>query len=151
MTAIGLRLVTTADEERCFELHEAAMRPYVEQIWGWDQEAQRAFHAHAFSPDRWQIVTCDGQDAGMLHVEHRPAEIYLSRIELHPDHQGRGIGSRLIRTLLDQARREGKDLTLDVLAINQRARALYLRLGLHQVAPHGENNIKIRMSARPLP
>lgn len=149
MNAIGLRPATATDEERCFHLHEAAMGPYVAQIWGWDREAQRAFHARAFNPGRWQIISCDGQDVGVLHVEQRPTEIYLSRIELHPDHQGRGIGSRLVRSLLDQALREGKDFTLDVLTINQRARALYRRLGLNHVALHGENNIKIRMSTRP--
>lgn len=85
----------------------------------------------------------------MLHVGHRPTETYLARIEIHPDHQGRGIGGRLIRGLLHQARRQGRDLTLDVLAVNQRAQALYRRLGLHEVNRHGENNIKIRMSAKP--
>jgi ribosomal protein S18 acetylase RimI-like enzyme len=149
MAAIMLRSATTTDEERCFELHEAAMGPYVAQIWGWDELAQRVFHARAFDPNQWQIITCEGQDVGMLHVEHRPAEIYLARIELHPDHQGHGIGSRLIRDLLHQARREGKDLSLDVLTINERARALYRRLGLHDVTLHGENDIKIRMSTRP--
>ncbi|WP_405000776.1 GNAT family N-acetyltransferase [Kitasatospora cathayae] len=55
-------------------------------------------------------MTADGTEVGMLHVEHRPTEIYLARIELHPDHQGRGIGSRLIRSLLHQARQQGRDL-----------------------------------------
>jgi ribosomal protein S18 acetylase RimI-like enzyme len=55
---------------------------------------------------------------------------YLAQIELHPDRQGRGIGSRLIRSLLHQARQQGRDFTLDVLVVNQRAQALYRRLGL---------------------
>ncbi|MFF4764264.1 GNAT family N-acetyltransferase [Streptomyces sp. NPDC001292] len=99
-----------------------------------------------FGPGRWQIITVDGADAGMLHAEHRST---LARIELHPDYQGRGIGSQLIHTLLQQARRQGQDLTLDVLAVNQRAHALYRRMGLHEVARHGGNKTKIRMSTRP--
>ncbi|MBD3011317.1 N-acetyltransferase [Streptomyces sp. 5-10] len=102
-----------------------------------------------FSPGQWQIITTEGADAGMLHVEHRPTEIYLARIELHPDHQGRGIGSQLIRSLLLQARQQGRDLALDVLVVNQRAQALYRRLGLHEVTRHGDNDIKIRMSTKP--
>jgi ribosomal protein S18 acetylase RimI-like enzyme len=149
MTVIGLRPATSADAAYCFQLHKAAMGRYVTQIWGWDEHVQRTFHTRAFDPERWQIITDEGQDVGLLHVEHRPAEIYLARIELHPDHQGRGIGSQLIRTLLQQARQHGQDLTLDVLAINHRAHALYQRLGLLEVARHGENNIKIRMSTRP--
>jgi RimJ/RimL family protein N-acetyltransferase len=34
---------------------------------------------------------------------------------------------------------------LDVLAVNHRARALYERLGLREVAQHGEGGIKVRM------
>ncbi|MFD9819875.1 GNAT family N-acetyltransferase [Streptomyces violascens] len=81
----------------------------------------------------------------------RPAEIYLSRIEVHPDHQGHGIGSQLVRSLLDEADRQGQDLVLDVLVVNQRALALYRRLGLHAVSRHGNSNIKVKieMSSRP--
>ncbi|MFC5721060.1 GNAT family N-acetyltransferase [Streptomyces gamaensis] len=149
MTAIGLRPATSADSEYCFQLHKAAMGAYITAVWGWDEQTQRDLHTGAFNPDRWQIITTGGTKVGILHVECRPTEIYLARIELHPDHQGRGIGSRLIRTLLHQARQQGQDLTLDVLAVNQRAQTLYRRLGLHEISHHGENDIKIRMSTKP--
>jgi GNAT superfamily N-acetyltransferase len=114
MTAIGLRPTTPADEEYCFQLHKAAMGAYITAIWGWDEGIQRAFHTGAFTPGRWQIVHADGNDVGMLHAERRPTELYLARIELHPHHQGRSIGSRLIRALLQQAREESWEFTLDV-------------------------------------
>jgi len=78
---------------------------------------QRDFHDRAFDSGRWQIITADGADAGMLDVEYRPAE----------------------------AREKGRDLVLDVLAVNHRAQALYQRLGLTEVARHGDGNIKITM------
>jgi ribosomal protein S18 acetylase RimI-like enzyme len=81
----------------------------------------------------------------MLDVEYRPAEIYLSRIEIHPSYQGRGVGTRLISALADEAQQNGQDLVLDVLAVNHRAQALYQRLGMTEVARHGDGNIKITM------
>jgi len=45
---------------------------------------------------------------GMLDVDYRPEEIYLSRIEIHPGHQGRGIGSRIISALLVEAEHNGQ-------------------------------------------
>ncbi len=121
------------------------MGAYITAIWGWDEQVQRAFHARAFNVHRWQIIT-DGQaDIGMLDVECRPGEIYLSRIEIHPDHQGRGIGTRLISALLDEAQQEGRDLVLEVLTVNRGAQALYFRLGLREVARHGDHDTKVTM------
>lgn len=147
MNAIVLRPVTPADNEFCFQLHKAAMGDYVAATWGWDEETQRGFHARAFNPDRWQIITEAGTDIGMFHVDYRPAEIYLARIELHPDHQGKGVGTQLITMLLNEADRRGQDLVLEVLTVNHRAQALYRRLGFQEAARHGDDNIKITMRA----
>jgi ribosomal protein S18 acetylase RimI-like enzyme len=149
MTGIALRPATPADSEFCFQLHKAAMGGYITAIWGWDEQVQRDFHARAFDPGRWQIITADGADIGMLDVDYRPGEIYLARIEICPGHQGRGVGTRLISALIDEARRRGQDLVLEVLAINQRAYGLYRRLGMNDEASHGDDKLKITMrSAR---
>lgn len=145
MTAIELRPATGADSEFCYQLHKAAMGEYITAVWGWDEQVQRDFHARAFSPGQWQIITAGETDAGMLHVEYRPGEIYLARIEIHPDYQGHGIGTRLIGMLIDEAGHRGQDLVLDVLTVNRRARALYQRLGMTEVATHDASNIKITM------
>jgi ribosomal protein S18 acetylase RimI-like enzyme len=149
VTGIALRPAAPADSEFCFQLHKAAMGAYITAIWGWDEQRQRSFHARSFSPGRWQIITADGADIGMLDVGYRPGEIYLSRIELHPGHQGRGIGTSLVRALIDEAGQNGQDLVLDVLTVNHRAQALYQRLGLKEVARHGPANIKITMRVSP--
>jgi ribosomal protein S18 acetylase RimI-like enzyme len=145
VTAVGLRPATAADDKLCFRLHRAAMGDYVSAVWGWDQAVQRGFHERWFDPDHLQIITADGVDVGVLAVEYRPAEIHLARIEIHPDHQGRGIGSQLIRALLDEARRQDRPVVLDVLAVNRRAHALYRRLGFRDLCRHGAGNRKIRM------
>ena len=149
MTGIALRPATPADSEFCFQLHKAAMGGYITATWGWDEQRQRGFHARSFSPGRWQIITADGADIGMLDVDYRAGEIYLSRIELHPCQQGRGVGSSLVRALIDEAVQNGQDLVLDVLTVNRRAQALYQRLGLKEVARHGPANIKITMRVSP--
>jgi ribosomal protein S18 acetylase RimI-like enzyme len=147
--AIALRPASAADSEFCYQLHKAAMGGYVSALWGWDEQVQREFHARAFTPGRWRIITAAGAVIGVLDVDYRTSEIFLSRIEIHPAYQGRGIGTRLISELLGQARQQGQDLVLEVLAVNHRAHALYQRLGLREVTRYGEGNIKIIMrSAR---
>jgi ribosomal protein S18 acetylase RimI-like enzyme len=145
MTPAALRPATPADSEFCYQLHKAAMGDYITAIWGWDEQVQQSFHARAFNPGRWQIITAAGTDIGMIDVEHRLAEIYLARLEVHPTYQGHGIGTHLIRALIDEATQNGQDLVLDVLTVNHRAQALYQRLGMKEVARHGDSNIKITM------
>ena len=67
---------------------------------------------------------------------------YISRIEIDPDLQNRGIGTAVLRHLLDRARQSNLTaVELDVLAVN-RARDLYERLGFHVTA---ENPPKLHM------
>jgi ribosomal protein S18 acetylase RimI-like enzyme len=149
--AIGLRPATPAGGEFLFGVHKAAMGVYVDSVWGWDDGVQREYHERAFGRGGWQVITADGADVGMLSVDYLPGEVYLGRIEIDPAHQGRGMATHLIGALLDEAARRGQDLVLDVLAVNTRAQALYRRLGLVEVARHGDGDIKIRMRATPPP
>ncbi|MFC7330994.1 GNAT family N-acetyltransferase [Marinactinospora rubrisoli] len=147
MNTVDLRPATPDDLDFCFRLHQAAMGDYVAAVWGWDETAQRAYHRGKYRPHHWKIITVDGTDAGVLVVDHHATEDYLGLIELHPRYQGRGIGARILRSLLDAAARRGHDLVLDVLDVNPRARAFYLRHGFHEEGRHGENGHKIRMRA----
>lgn len=149
MDDIRLRPAAPGDFEFCFHVHNAAMGQYITAVWGWDEEDQRSYHADAFDPTAWQIITVGGADVGMVHIEHRAAEIYLSRLELAPTHQGRGIGTRIIQDLKALAAGRGHTLTLDVLAVNIRARRLYQQLGFTETCRHGKDDIKIRMSILP--
>lgn len=151
MTSVALRPAVPGDREFCFRMHEAAMGEYIAAIWGWDEQVQRDFHARGFRPGHWQIITVDGVDAGMIDVEYQPDAVYLSRIELLPGYQGRGIGAGLIRELIAEAERRGQPLELDVLAVNHRAQALYRRLGLREVPGDDGDPLRLRMRSASRP
>jgi len=77
----------------------------------------------------WQIIQAGGQDVGVLIVKENDEELYLAEIEIVPEWQGRGIGSSVLRSLMEDAVARQTPLTLRVLHLNERARALYERLG----------------------
>jgi ribosomal protein S18 acetylase RimI-like enzyme len=124
-----LRPARADDREFLLALKEAAMRRYVEQVWGWDDAQQAAYFDERFVPERWQIIQVEGQDAGVLIVEEDAEEVYLAEIEVLPAWQGQGIGTAVICSLIDHASAVGKATTLRVLHVNKRARTLYERLG----------------------
>jgi GNAT superfamily N-acetyltransferase len=148
---IGLRQARNEDAEFLYALHCASMRAYVEAVWGWNDDVQRAYHERTFEPAGTQIVTVDGVDVGVLKVEDRADSRYIGLVEVHPDHQRRGVGRTVVGRVLAAADRIGLPVELDVLAVNTRAYALYARLGFAEQYRHGAGDIRIRMRReRPL-
>jgi len=124
-----LREATAADREFLWGLHALVMRGPVESTWGWDESFQRGYFAEHFDPAKRRIVVFDGQDVGGLQTERREDSLFLSKVEILPSFQGRGLGTRIVQDLMAEARAQGLPVTLQVLKENPRARRWYERLG----------------------
>ena len=142
-----LRPASGDDVEFAFSALRASMRSYIEATWGmWDEPWQRQRFFESFVPATHQIIVDEsGRSIGCLAVEEHPDHVFLARIFLLPEAQGRGIGTRLVRTLLDSAHRRGLPVALTILKVNP-ARRLYERLGFAVV---GETETHFRMEAKP--
>ena len=123
-----LRQATAADIQFVRELKFSGLRPYVEELWGWDAEDQEKRFRASFLPDRQKIISCRGEDVGMLHVEERDDALVLAGLYVAAGHRSRGLGSAILRDVLAEAARLGKPVRLRVLRPNP-ARALYERHG----------------------
>src|SRR5215510_1496427 len=101
---VNLRKAVSSDVEFLYRLHRTAMQEYVIQTWGrWDEAWQsQYFHQH-FNPSACQIIELQGQDIGTMCVERRATEIFLRNIEILPAYQTQGVGTQLMRALLDEA------------------------------------------------
>ena len=139
---VRLRQATSADDAFCFHLNDATMREYVESMYGgWDADYQRSHHAGWFEPDRLSIIEDDdGRAIGVLDVSDKGDHLYLGRIEILPEAQGRGIGTAVIRDLL----RRGRAIRLHVFTNNVRAQRLYETLGF-SVDRHAKREGRISM------
>ena len=74
------------------------------------------------------VVLVDGTPVGRLWVAREESAIHLLDITLLPEHRGHGLGTTLIRGLLDEASATGLPVRLHVAVVNP-AEALYRRLG----------------------
>ncbi len=126
--AVTLRPATEADRDFLRSLHHACYRRWVEPIWGWDEADQDRRFDQAFSVAGRVIVELADKPIGSLKTSRDGRLLSVDDIEVAPRHQGRGIGSRLLRGVLAEADREGLPVRLRVLRTNP-ARRLYQRIG----------------------
>lgn len=142
-----LRQATEADYEFLYRLHKAAMQPYIEATWGWQEEWQQEYFARKWNPQVRQIIQIQGQDVGVLVIEIRQGEHYLALIELLPECQGHGVGTAVLADFLHEAEAHGLPATLHVLKTNGRARQFYERLGF-TIAADEEIRYKMQREKR---
>ncbi|HEY6544602.1 MAG TPA: GNAT family N-acetyltransferase [Dokdonella sp.] len=102
--------------------------PQVEAFLDMQFDAQQRDYWSNYDSARFQIVTCDGVDAGRLYVERRADELRVIDIALLPDFRGRRIASGLFHQLFDEADAQELAVRIHVEHAN-RAQRLYLRLG----------------------
>lgn len=124
-----LRPATLADLDFALRLVDATLRPYAEATWGaWSETESRGRLSEDLLAGRSSIVQWQGQAIGLLRVDRLPTHWQLEQIFLAPEHQRRGLGTRLLRQLFSQADAAGAPIRLRVLRVNP-AQQLYRRLG----------------------
>lgn len=129
-----MRAATQSDSDFVYSVHQAAMGPYVQRVWGWDERVQRQAHLQWFDPARVYVIAVDGKDVGVVEYEVERERLHINRIEIIPDHQQSGTGTAIIRDLIEEADRQGLSTAADVLEVNDGALRLYERLGFVLVA-----------------
>jgi len=126
---LTLRPALANDKLWVKELQFAAYRDLVLLQFGvWDPSDQTARFEEKWVRREYQIISSDDLPIGALWVSLAPDHMFLNEIQLLPDHQGAGVGSRVIDELLEKAASLGLPVRLRVLLRN-RARSLYERLG----------------------
>lgn len=82
------------------------------------------------------IIEKDGKAIGRLWIDEWKDQIRLVDVALMPQWRGSGIGSTLLRAVLDRGARAGKPVTIHVEGFNPALR-LYERLGFEKVDTNG--------------
>jgi ribosomal protein S18 acetylase RimI-like enzyme len=147
MTTISLRPIAAEDMDFLLRVYGSTRAEELQLVPDWSDEqkdafvrmqfqAQHAWYQEHYGDAQFDVVLVDGVPAGRLYVHRRGSEIRLVDITLLPEFRGRGIGGRLLDTLMAEAAAAGKPLTIHVEKHNPAMR-LYRRLGFSAVADRG--------------
>jgi ribosomal-protein-alanine N-acetyltransferase len=119
----------TADDVTAVEVLERRLFPvdaWPMQMF-FDELAQVDTRRYVVAEAGGQIVAY----AGLMCIEPIAD---VQTIAVVPEFEGRGIGSAILKELIEEARRRGAvEVLLEVRADNPRAQALYVRFGFEQI------------------
>lgn len=127
------RKAEEADGEAIYRLYRLVMRGLISDIWGWDEQWQRADFSTHFDPLGVTLAFQEDQLAGHSHIENRGGQLFIRMIVVHPRHQRKSIGKKLLESVIASAGGQSKSIGLEVFKINEVARASYERHGFNVV------------------
>jgi len=129
---IGLIPADETHKEFTYQVKKAAEGEYITLMFGWDEDVQRGFHAKAWQEQKPDIITYDGRPIGTIATIESEGCIEIGQFFILPEYQNRGIGTHLLKSILDRADGLGKNITLCFLK-NNPVKSLYIRNGFRLV------------------
>jgi ribosomal-protein-alanine N-acetyltransferase len=138
--------------------HIEALAPIERDLFGDEEWSPGMFWSELAQNDtRWYRVALQGEDvvgyAGLC--VYGPEDAWVQNIAVRRDHQGAGLGRRMLEELVDEAVRRGaRQVLLEVRADNETAQRLYARRGFEAVGlrrayyqPSGVDAVVMRWDA----
>jgi ribosomal protein S18 acetylase RimI-like enzyme len=134
------------DEEFLFAVYASTRASEMELVpWTTEQKdsflrmqsrAQRSHYAAYYPKAVYNLVLIDGQPAGRLFLHRQESEIRIIDIALLPAYRGQGIGTTILKEILQEGRERNLPVTIHVERFNP-ALHLYVRLGFRLAEDKG--------------
>ena len=129
MGELRRRPADAEDQQLVYDITREASRDLVVRQFGrWDEAFQSEHFRKRWRPGRHSILIFKGTVVGCLAIEFHPQCLFLAELQIKPEYQNRGFGTRILEECMLAARKKMQPLKLRVLRAN-RARLLYERLG----------------------
>ena len=144
---VSLRPVTADDKEFLVSVYAGTRARELAQVqWEegqkeafvrWQFEMQQKEYETRFPDARYEVILVDGVPAGRIWVGSDDQQIRLLDIAVMEEFQNRGVGTILLRRLMDEATQANKPLRHMVFVLNDNAHRFYERLGFRVIEDLG--------------
>ncbi|MEM7384737.1 MAG: GNAT family N-acetyltransferase [Verrucomicrobiota bacterium] len=104
--------VSETDFDGLVALRLTAMRDSLEKIGRFDRERSVERFRLSFVPEDTKKMICDHELVGFYAVANKVDHLYLSHLYVKPGYQRLGLGSRVMKKLIDQSDRRGLPIRL---------------------------------------
>ena len=128
-----LRPASEADVHFLCAVRRSAMDPHLNEagVFVTDQRNQELIRWR-FDSVALIVLPSGNTPVGYVKIVREPPTWYLAQIAVLPHHQGRGLGTAVIRTILHDAATLRVGVAISVYKNNAGARSLYARLGFEE-------------------
>lgn len=102
-SAVKIALRTACEDDIAFacNLYFETIREIIERVFGWDQSCEEKNFAQFFKLEEVRIIIADGRNVGWIQEQISERSINLGSFYVAPRMQGRGIGTQVLRMLLE--------------------------------------------------
>lgn len=144
-TVDGMRyrlLQAAANDQRWLDqLRRSVYRELFVAAYGsWDEERHVRHVNECWGRGHISIIEVGGERVGMVQLLDQTGFLEIGELQIQPSHQNRGIGSRILSDIVDQAHKRGKSVKLSVALKNERANDFYQRCGFRHVSQTETHN-----------
>ena len=143
---ISLRPVTETDDDFLLSVYASTRAEEMARVpWSPEQKesfvrmqyaAQKRHYPAQYPAAAHDIILADGIAVGRIYLDREGEEFHILDITVLPEHRSAGIGSMLLRKVLDEATAKSKPVTIYVENFNPSLR-LFERLGFQKAEENG--------------
>jgi ribosomal protein S18 acetylase RimI-like enzyme len=113
---------------------------FIATFGSWDEERHVRHTSECWDRGDISIIEVGGERVGMIQILDQTGFVEIGELQIQPSHQSRGIGSRILSDIVNQAHKRGKNVKLSVALKNERANEFYQRCGFRLVAQTETHN-----------
>ncbi len=137
------RLLRAADNDQRWldQLRRSVYRDlFIATFGGWEEARHVRHTSECWGTGHISIIEVDGERVGMIQILDQTGSVEIGELQIQPSHQNRGIGSRILSDVVNQAHKRGKRVTLSVALKNERAYEFYRRCGFQDAGQTDTHN-----------